>query len=74
MYVSGFDGRGVKLVWDALSCVFGGGLGPLPVYTTDRLLLWPRRLSGRVTAYSECWHPVMQLPELSTALPLLSGL
>lgn len=27
MYGSGFDGRGVKLVWDALFCVLGGVLG-----------------------------------------------
>lgn len=46
MYVSGFDGLGVKLVWGALFCVFGGGLGTLPVHTTYRWPLWSCGLLG----------------------------
>lgn len=72
MYVSGFDGRGVQLVWEALFCVFGEGLGSLPVLATYRLLPWPCRLPD--------WEPIPECsahalwcscPMISMAVPLL---
>lgn len=72
MYVSGFDGRGVQLVWEALFCEFGEGLGSLPVLTTYRLLPWPCRLPD--------WEPMPECsahalwrncPMVSMAVPLL---
>lgn len=44
MYVSGFDGRGVQLEWEAVFRVFGEGLASLPVLATYRLLPWRCRL------------------------------
>lgn len=72
MYGSGFDGRRVKLVWDALFCVLGGVLGTAcPHYIQmATVVLQAAWLSGN----PECRCPVMQLSVISTAVPLLSGL